>query len=347
MEGYRINTPVPVYFIAAGIISGFALAYTLTGFVRKYAIHINMLDTPNARTLHQGLVPRGGGLSIVITMLLALFLLWLAWPLPVVPYLFATVLILGVLGWLDDRLGLNPFVKMGVQLAVALIVVTYIGILHEVEIAGYLFSFGAAAAILTVLWLVGLTNVYNFMDGIDGIAASYTAVIAGVMGIWFVTDQNSALALFCYVIMAAALGFLIWNWMPARIFMGDVGSVTLGGVFAVLAIIGHNSHDVPITAYMTLLGVFLFDTVVTILRRLFQGKAIWQPHREHFYQRAVAMGFSHAQVTVAVVIITLILAALASLEKFRVGPIGLWPVLALILLTSTALAIHVVEKKQC
>ena len=305
-----------------------------------------MLDSPNERTLHQGLVPRGGGLSIVITMLLALLLLWLGWRLPVIPYLFLTVIILGVLGWLDDRHSLGPLLKVGIQLGVGMIVITYIGMIEEVEIAGYKIVFGAAAAIFSALWLVWLTNVFNFMDGIDGIAASYTAVIACVMGIWFVLDDNSALALFCYIMMAAALGFLIWNWTPARIFMGDVGSITLGGVFAALAIFGNSSYDVPITAYMILFGVFLFDTVVTLFRRLLQGKTVWQPHREHYYQRAVALGFSHAQVTVMVILITIVLAVLASLEKFRVAPIGLWPVLAIIILSIPALAIHVVEKKQ-
>ena len=86
-----------------------------------------MVDSPNERTLHQGLVPRGGGLSIVITMLLALLLLWLVWRLPVIPYLFLTVIILGVLGWLDDRHSLGPLLKVGIQLAVGLIVITYIG----------------------------------------------------------------------------------------------------------------------------------------------------------------------------------------------------------------------------
>lgn len=303
-----------------------------------------MLDSPNERTLHQGQVPRGGGLSIVITMLLALSLLWIEWGSPAIPYLFLTVLLLGTLGWIDDRFGLGPFVKIGIQFAVALIVVAYIGVFDGIDIAGYEISFGVSAGVWSILWVVWLTNVYNFMDGIDGIAASYAAVTACVMGIWFVIDQNSALALFCYIIMAAALGFLIWNWTPARIFMGDVGSIALGGVFVALAIIGSSVHDVPLTAYLILFGVFLFDTIVTLIRRLLKRKKIWQPHRQHFYQRAVALGFSHAQVTIFVVLITLILAVLASLEKFQVAPVGLWPVLAVVFLSIPALVIHVVEK---
>ena len=336
---------VPVYFVAGGIILGFAVACGLTALVKNYALHINMLDSPNDRTLHQGDIPRGGGLSIVITMILALILIWLRWPLLIMPFLLATIGLLGLLGWVDDRYGLGPLVKIGVQLLVAFLVVGYIGVLGGVDIGGYTIAFGSAASVLSVLWVIWLTNVYNFMDGIDGIAASYAAVVACVMGIWFALDQNGALSVFCYIIMAAALGFLIWNWAPARIFMGDVGSVTLGGVFAVLAIIGNYYHDVPLIAYIVLFGVFLFDTIVTMLRRLLQGKIIWRPHREHFYQRAVGLGLGHAQVTIGVVITSLVLAALASLEKFNVAPKGLWSVLALVILIGLASAIHFKEKR--
>jgi Fuc2NAc and GlcNAc transferase len=146
--------------------------------------------------------------------------------------------------------------------------------------------------------------------------------------------------------MAASLGFLIWNWTPARIFMGDVGSVTLGGVFAVLAIIGNVQDGVPLTAYIILFGVFLFDTIVTLIRRLIEGKVIWNPHREHFYQRAAATGLGHAFVTVSAILATLVLAALASLEKFQVAPAGLWPLLALFLLTTLASLVMVREKSR-
>jgi Fuc2NAc and GlcNAc transferase len=335
-----------VLLVIAATLLGFATAYALTGLVRTYAERTRMVDTPNDRTLHQGDIPRGGGLSIVVVMLICLALLGYVYPdVNVLPIMVITV-VLGLMGWVDDRFVLGPLVKIGVQIIVAVYAVNAIGASRSVAVAGYELEFGSLGAFLSVMWIVWMTNAYNFMDGIDGIAASHTAIVACVMGVWFALDHNAALALFCYAIMAASLGFLIWNWTPARIFMGDVGSVTLGGVFAVLAIIGNVQDGVPLTAYIILFGVFLFDTIVTLIRRLIEGKVIWNPHREHFYQRAAATGLGHAFVTVSAILATLVLAALASLEKFQVAPAGLWPLLALFLLTTLASLVMVREKSR-
>lgn len=335
----------PFYFVAGGIVLGFVVALVLTGLIRRYALRVEMLDSPNERTLHSGDVPRGGGLSIVIALSLALLLLWFTYPSPEMPFLLAVAMLLAVQGWVDDRFGLSPLSRMVIQAVAAGIAVASIGELRSLSLAGHVFAIdGVAGAVVSVLWVVWLANAYNFMDGIDGLAAGFAAVVACVMGLWFTADQNGAMAVLCYVIMGSALGFLVWNWEPARIFMGDVGSVTLGGVFAVLVIIGNRHHDVPLTAYIILFGVFLFDTIVTLVRRLAQGKIIWQAHREHYYQRAVALGFGHSQVTIAVVATSLVLAALASLERYNVGPAGLWPFVALALLVALALVIHIKEK---
>jgi len=334
----------PVLLIAGGITLGFALSWGLTALVRKYALRTRMIDSPNHRTSHQGDIPRGGGLSIVVVMLLSLLVLSYVYSDRSIGLVMVVTLSLGALGWADDKMSLSPFLKIGVQLLVAIFAVRSAGMLDGITVAGYTISFGPLAALVSVLWVVGMTNAYNFMDGIDGIAASHTAIVACVMGAWFAVDQNGAMALFCYVIMASALGFLVWNWAPARIFMGDVGSVALGGVFAVLAILGNNEHGVPFTAYIVLYGVFLFDTTVTLVRRLSKGKIVWNPHREHYYQRATGLGMGHAKVTVYVIVTSTVLAVLASLEKFNVPPIGLWPLLALLILISLVCAIHFKER---
>ena len=330
--------------VAGGIILGFVIAWGLTSLVRAYALRTRMVDSPNHRTSHQGEVPRGGGLSVVVVMLLSLLVIAYVYPDPSILIVMVVTVALGALGWVDDKAGLGPFVKIGAQLLVAIFAVASIGELDGISIAGYSIGFGYLAAPLSVLWIVWMTNAYNFMDGIDGIAASHTGVVACVMGVWFAADQNGAMALFCYVIMAADLGFLVWNWAPARIFMGDVGSVTLGGVFAVLAIVGNNNHGVPLMAYIVLFGVFLFDTIVTLIRRLLAGEIVWNPHREHFYQRATRLGLSHAEVTVGVIITSIVMASLASLEKFQVPPTGLWPMLALLLLVTLAATVHIKER---
>jgi len=332
--------------VIAATLLGFAASYALTGVVRTYAERTRMVDSPNNRTLHEGDVPRGGGLSIVIVMLVCLALLGYAYQNAVVLPVMAVTAMLGVLGWTDDKFGLGPLLKISVQIIVAVYAVVTIGSVGSATIAGYELEFGGLSVLLSVLWIVWMTNAYNFMDGIDGIAASHTAIVACVMGVWFALDHNAAMALFCYAIMAASLGFLIWNWTPARIFMGDVGSVTLGGVFAVLAIVGNVQDGVPLTAYIILFGVFLFDTIVTLLKRLIEGKVVWNPHREHFYQRATTTGLGHAGVTVGVVIATLALAALATLEKYQVSPTGLWPLLALVMLAVLASVVILRERSR-
>lgn len=335
---------LPVFLVVGGVVLGFVFAMVLTSLVRIYALRARMVDSPNHRTSHQGEVPRGGGLSIIVVMLLSLPAIAYLYPDRSILVIMVVTVALGALGWVDDKQGLGPFVKIAAQFLVAIFAVVSIGELDGISIAGYSLGWGYLAVPLSVLWMVWMTNAYNFMDGIDGIAASHTGVVACVMGVWFAADQNGAMALFCYVIMASALGFLVWNWAPARIFMGDVGSITLGGVFAVLAIVGNSKHGIPLTAYIVLFGVFLFDTIVTLVRRLLAGKIVWKPHREHFYQRATRLGLSHAQVTVAVSITTIVLAGLASLEKFQVSPTGLWPVLALLILVTLASAIHIKER---
>jgi Fuc2NAc and GlcNAc transferase len=330
--------------VITAILLGFAIASALTGLVRTYAQRTQMIDSPNDRTLHHGDVPRGGGLSIVVVMLLCLACLEYGYSNAAIAPVIAVTAVLGGLGWIDDKFGLGPFVKIGVQLLVAVYAVSYVGAFNAVTVGGYEFEFGKLSMLLSVLWVAWMANAYNFMDGIDGIAASQTAVVACVMGVWFALDDNGAIALFCYAIMASSLGFLVWNWNPARIFMGDVGSVTLGGVFAVLAIVGNAQNGVPLTAYIILFGLFLFDTIVTLIRRAVEGKVVWKPHREHFYQRATTTGLGHAFVTVCAIISTLVLAVLASFEKFQVPPIGLWPFLALFLLAVLASAVLFREK---
>lgn len=332
--------------VIAAIMLGFAVAYALTGLVRIYARRTRMVDSPNDRTLHEGEIPRGGGLAIVAVMLICLSLLELVYAEPMILPITVVAVALGALGWVDDRFGLGPLIKIGVQIVVAVYAVSHVGAPNSMVVAGYTLEFGSWAVLLSVLWIVWMTNAYNFMDGIDGIAASHTAIVGCTMGVWFALDHNAAMALFCYAIMAASLGFLIWNWTPARIFMGDVGSVTLGGIFATLAIVGNTHDGVPLTAYIILFGVFLFDTIITLVRRLIQGKVVWNPHREHFYQRATTTGLGHAFVTVSVIVVTLVLAALASLERFQVAPTALWPLLAMVLLTALAVVVTLRERTQ-
>jgi len=153
------------------------------------------------------------------------------------------------------------------------------------------------------------------MDGIDGIAGTEAITISGAAAI-FLWVQNSGLVAVCLLILAAVLGFLIWNWPPAKIFMGDVGSGFLGFVIAVLAIWSENSGAAPLLIWLLLLGVFIVDATITLIVRMARGEKLYEAHRSHVYQLAVQAGYSHKQVTLTILLINIMLGIVAAVAFY-------------------------------
>ena len=158
-----------------------------------------------------------------------------------------------------------------------------------------------------------MANLYNFMDGIDGISAVESLILGATTSYWFAISGVASMAIICIAVAGASVGFMRWNWSPAKIFMGDVGSLALGAFFAIIAIIGTTRLDIPFLAFLILYAVYLADSGVTLLHRIIKKEKWWQAHRSHFYQRAVQSGFSHAQVSLSVMALNIIFAVLASL----------------------------------
>jgi UDP-N-acetylmuramyl pentapeptide phosphotransferase/UDP-N-acetylglucosamine-1-phosphate transferase len=203
----------------------------------------------------------------------------------------------------------------------AILVIVDVDTWHGITMLGQI-KLGNWGYVLTFIWIVWMVNSYNFMDGIDGLAG-LQAVIAGLG--WLVLGyilQMPAIFLFSGVIASASLGFLMHNWSPARIFMGDVGSAFLGFTFASLPLIARtiaskNPDLLPIAAVL-FVWFFLFDSVVTLLRRAIRGEKVWQAHREHLFQRLVVSGLSHRRVTVFYGVLALILSTFILLSvEFR------------------------------
>ncbi|HVH77826.1 MAG TPA: glycosyl transferase, partial [Stellaceae bacterium] len=216
---------------------------------------------------------------------------------------------LAIVSWLDDLRGLSPALRLLAQMAA--VVAGMFALPQGVIFQGWLPpALDAIAAALLWVWFV---NLFNFMDGIDGIAGS-EAVAIGI-GIVLITGGDSALAEPAAAIAAAALGFVFWNWAPARIFLGDVGSVPLGYLlgFLLLALVlrGNQGMVGAWQAALILPAYFLADTTPTLLRRLARGERVWQAHREHFYQRAVQHGLGHAAVVIRVAAANFVLIACA------------------------------------
>jgi Fuc2NAc and GlcNAc transferase len=246
---------------------------------------------------------------------------------------------LAALGWREDARGLAVLPRLAAQLLLGSLAVVLLGGFETLELAGVAVPLAGWGALPALLWIVALANLYNFMDGIDGLAASQAAVAALAFGVWFAWHGDHAFALAACAIMASALGFLVWNWSPARIFMGDVGSLAIGGAFALLTLVAERRHGIPAGAAVMLLGVFIADSSVTLLLRLRRGEAVWTAHRSHYYQRAVASGMTHAAVTLRALPLFGVLAILATLEMYRIAPRWLWTPAAAALLVAAAVAV--------
>jgi len=310
---------------------------------------VRIMDVPNARSSHHSPIPRGGGVAIVVTFLLgviAIDLLGDKTPLGQ-QYFWAflgSALLIAVISFIDDLTGQGFLVKLATQVLAALFVVASGIVLDQfsVPFVGNL-QLPWLGAVLTVLWIVGLTNTYNFMDGIDGLAA-LTAVIASAF-FAYITFFHGSLFIYItsYTILAGAGGFLLFNRPPARIFLGDVGSAFLGFIFAVMAIVAAR-YDHSHTSFLVmplLLLHFLFDTLVTLCRRVLAGENITQAHRTHAYQLLQRMGWSHGRVTLCYAVLGLLQGGAAMLMVEIGGESRLWVFVPFLVLYSLAYALIV------
>lgn len=296
------------------VAAGAALAgWGLTALARRYALARAILDRPNDRSLHSEPTPRGGGGGIVVPVLTATAL---AAGLGLLEYRTALGLGLGgalvaAVGWLDDRRGLGPAPRLLVQVVAAGGLIIAIGRIGTVDLGVAQPSLGHWGSALALVMVVWCTNLYNFMDGIDGLAGSVAVSTGGIGGALLLAGGAPGLALVAWAAAGASLGFLWWNWPPARIFMGDVGSGLLGFLFAGLALAGERAGAVPALTWILMLGPFVADATLTLFRRVGRGERWYGAHRSHAYQRLVRHGWTHRAVTLTILRLGLLTSVLA------------------------------------
>jgi len=280
----------------------------LTGLVCRYALARSILDVPNARSSHSTPTPRGGGVAIVVSGLLGLSVLAFAGVLPwhVLWALAGAGGSVALVGFLDDHGHVAARWRLLAHFAAAGWALSWLGGVPPLTVFGSILDSTWLGAGLMAIYLVWMLNLYNFMDGIDGIASveaicvcaagAWTYALAGVASLWMVP----------LVVGAAAAGFLVWNFPPARIFMGDAGSGFLGVVLGVLSL--HAAWNVPrlFWCWVIVLGAFVVDATVTLLRRLWRGDKVYEAHRTHAYQHAARRLGSHRGVTLAVLAIDML-----------------------------------------
>lgn len=287
--------------LAALSLVALAISFLSVGRLCRWAERHQVLDIPNERSSHTRPIPSGGGLSIVAVSLVGLILYWLSnpvWPLRTLLAYEMGACMISTVSWLDDLQTVPNLVRFGIHSLGAVLAVLFLGYWDATTLP-FLgdVRFGPLGIPITFFWIVGLTNAYNFMDGIDGIAG-VQAVAAGFG--WALLGFSEELPFVCFwgaLVAASSLGFLFHNWSPARIFMGDVGSAFLGYSFACLAIVGQHEKPTMAFAGVVMVWPFIFDTVFTLFRRFKRRENIFKAHRSHLYQRLVIAGFSHRTVS--------------------------------------------------
>ncbi|MCV3285905.1 glycosyltransferase family 4 protein [Aeromonas veronii] len=305
---------------------------TGTGLLRRYALN-HLLDQPNHRSSHQVPTPRGGGMAIVATFLLAAPLYVALIPLPYgishgsFALIWTAALAIALVGFIDDHISLKPRTRLIVQSMAAALVVSAVDGLPELTFFGWqldLAWFGYLLAWLGMIWFI---NLYNFMDGIDGLAAGEAVVVCLFMALFhYLVGGEGASASLILLLGVSAAGFLCWNFPPARIFMGDGGSGFLGLMLASLMLLDAAFAPQFLWAWLVMLGVFVVDATWTLLNRFRLKCRLSEAHRTHGYQYLARRWQSHRNVTLAVLLINSLwlapIAAMIVLEQID-GFLGL------------------------
>jgi Fuc2NAc and GlcNAc transferase len=291
-----------LFFIVVAVV-----AMVGTGMVRAYALRHDVLDVPQARSSHSTPTPRGGGLAIVVAFLGALVVLLLHGNVDrgTAIGIGGAALLVAVVGFIDDHRSLPARVRFIAHVVAAAWGLWWLGGLPPLIVAGRTVGGGIIATVVAGVALVWLLNLYNFMDGIDGLAgAEAVTICAGAMLAQYMAGVGAASAL-TLALAAASLGFLLWNLPPARIFMGDVASGFLGITLGLIAIRDASLSAPLLASWTILLGVFVVDATATLLRRMRRGERVWEAHRSHAYQVVSRAWNSHGRVTLTVALINL------------------------------------------
>jgi len=275
------------------------------------------LDRPNDRSLHSNPIPRSGGLGIGAGIALAWLILGLSVPFSI----YIGILVLLVISWLDDLRGLPAWTRFCIHLTVAAVA--------SIQLLSMESSWWAVT--ISLLSLAWMTNLYNFMDGSDGLAGGMTLFGFSFYGIAALLAGHMEFALLNFSIAAAAAGFLVFNFHPARIFMGDVGSVPLGFLAATLGLVGWRHGNWTWWFPLLVFSPFIVDASITLARRLLRRERVWQAHRDHYYQRLVQMGWGHRNAALAEYVLMAVcgICALASLSFPLGGQLVLIAMLAI------------------
>lgn len=318
--------------VLLGAIAALVVGMGVSWLISRYAGRLGLLDIPNARSSHRTPTPRGGGLGVIAGVLVGFVVMTFAgvYVSRDVAIVLAAWLLIAILGIVDDLRQIGVVYRLAMQAVVAIALVILIGGVNRLPLPPPAdLPLGLLGLPITVLWVVVVTNFYNFMDGIDGLAGGQA--IASCVGIalasWTLATRDLAI-----VLAAASLGFLTQNFPRARIFLGDVGSTSIGFLLSVLPLLAPLAdRSMALFAVAIGLALFLLDPIETLCRLARVGRRLGVAHREHAYQHLANTQNRYNSVAICLVIVGLVL-SLAGAAAFRNVTLG-WPALALAIAT--------------
>ena len=284
------------------ILTCFLFCFLITFYIKRIAVHVGAMDIPDKRKVHTKPMPRLGGLGIFLTFLFG-YILFGVQSLQMNAILIGAFLII-IVGVIDDIRPLGAWTKLIGQIAAALVVIFYGGILlDKITLFGIHFDFGLFSYFLTVLFIVGCINIINLIDGLDGLSTGTCSIFYLTIGIIaFIKARYGGLDVsLSFIMLGASLGFLCHNFHPAKIFSGDSGSMFQGYMIATISLLGFKT--VTMTSFfipILLLGIPILDTLFAIIRRLIKRKPIYMPDKAHLHHQLLNLGLSHRDTVLAI-----------------------------------------------
>lgn len=310
--------------LVVSLTSAFMLSLLGTPLVKKIAIRVKAIDKPEERKVHQIAMPRLGGLAICVSFWLIVVL---TQELTREIYgLLGGGLIICLVGIWDDLYGISAKKKLAVQI-IAASFAAYMGI--QVDFLTHPFdnviSLHYLSYPVTVLWIIGITNAINLIDGLDGLAAGVSAIAALTLGVVSMLEGFGSIGILAFILSASIFGFLKYNFHPAKIFMGDTGSLFLGFNLSAIAILGLTKSATIISVFLPviILGIPIIDTMLAIFRRYNNGKPIFSPDKEHLHHRLLALGLTHRKTVLIIYGVSVILGISAVLMSVATTPQGM------------------------
>ena len=318
------------------------VTYICTPLVRTLAVKIGAIDAPDARKVHQVSIPRLGGLAIYIGYMVSL--LYSVKDISSVKgWLIGSVILVAVGIW-DDVKQIGPKTKLLGQIVAALMLPIFDNAIHFISIGDHMLYLEYLSIPLTVFWIVGFTNIVNLIDGLDGLAAGISLIAC--IAICIVTLQMGQVDLACITLAlaGAACGFLRYNFNPAKIFMGDTGSMLLGYTMAAISVMGSvkTAATVGLVVPVIVLGLPILDTLFAIVRRRINGRPVFQPDKGHLHHRLLAMGLTQKQAVLLMYAITAVLGCVsivAAKANFTIGLLLVVLILCACVWTATRIGI--------